>query len=445
MGYLPSTAPERGRMLRALGLDDPEALFREIPAALRLGRPLALEPALSELELERELTDLARRNLSLDEVVSFLGAGAYDRFVPAIVDEVVRRSEFYTAYTPYQPEVSQGTLTAIYEFQSYVCALTGLDVANASMYDGASALAEAGVLACHATGRDRLVVSRAVDPVFRQVLGTYARGQGIRVSEAPLSGYRTDADATAQLTAGDVAGVIVAQPNFFGAIEDPEPFARRAHEVGALLIAVADPVGLAVLKPPGRFGADVAVGEAQSWGLPPSFGGPFLGYFAARRDLLRRLPGRIAGGTVDREGRVGYVLTFQTREQHIRRERATSNVCTNQALCALAATVYLAALGPGGLRDVAALSAAGARRARSRLAAVRGYEPMTEPFFQEFVTRSPVDPEELGPKLLERGILMGLPLAVHYPEFADRILWAVTERRTERDIDALGRALEEIA
>ncbi|MBX6377552.1 MAG: aminomethyl-transferring glycine dehydrogenase subunit GcvPA [Clostridia bacterium] len=448
MAYTPHTPEDRRAMLAALGLDDVEELFADIPAAVRLRRPLHLPPALSEPELLAHLGDLAERNAGA-RLVCFAGAGAYDHFVPSVVRSVVQRGEFLTSYTPYQPEVSQGTLQVIYEFQTAICELTGLDVANASLYDGASALAEAALVACAATGRDRVLAARSVNPRHREVLRTYARGQAIRVEEVELDARRGTVDLAAlerALAAGEApAAVAVQHPNYFGVLEPVTEVAALAHSAGALVVASVHPISLGLLAPPGEWGADLAVGEGQPLGTPLQFGGPYLGFLASRQSLLRRLPGRIAGRTADATGREGFVLTLQAREQHIRRARATSNICTNQALVALAATVYLAWAGPGGLRQVAELCLEKAHHA-SEGAAAAGFPPLfAGPFWAEWAVRSPLPAAEVRRRLAEVGYLVGPTLAEDFPELGEAFLISVTERRTRAELDGLCGALADLA
>lgn len=445
MSYLAHTADDRRRMLERLDVADVSDLFADVPESVRLGRPLRLPPGLSEAALVRRMASLAEANRGTDRLVCFLGGGATDRFIPALVREVVGRAEFLTAYTPYQAEISQGTLQAIWEFQSMMAELTGMDVAQASMYDGASAVAEAALLAASATGRSRVVALRSVDPQSRAVLRTYAAGRGLEVVEVGDRGDgRADLDALAAAVDDATCAVIVADPNFFGVIEAAPEVAEVAHRHGALCVAQVDPVALAVLTPPGEWGADVAVGEGQPLGIPLAYGGPYLGFFAVREALVRRLPGRLAGATYDARGERGFALTFQTREQHIRRERATSNICTNQALLALAASVYLASLGPQGLREAAERSLALAHAAARRIAALPGYRLANEaPFFDEFAVRAPVPAERVQATLLRHGLLGGSDLGEDYPERQGELLFAVTEARTEEEVDRLVAALEE--
>lgn len=449
MSYLPLTDEERRTMLEAIGVPDVAALYADVPASVRLHRPLRLPPALPEDRLMAEFRRLAARNRDCETLTCFLGGGSTDRFIPALVSEVIERAEFLTAYTPYQAEISQGTLQAIYEYQTLVAELTGMEIAQASMYDGASAVAEAASLAKAATGRSRAVVLDSVDPMSRAVLATYAHGRNMSVVTVPAA-----ADGVADLAAvraavdGDTACLIVQDPNFFGLYEEVEALTAIAHEHGALLIAQVDPIALAVTSPPGAWGADVAVGEGQPLGVPMGFGGPYLGFFAAREALVRRLPGRLAGATYDRLGRRGYVLTFQTREQHIRREKATSNICTNQGLLALAACVYLAALGPQGLVEAAERSLALAHEAARQIAALPGFSlASSRPFFDEFVVRPPsgVTPAHVERTLLRHGIVGGTDLGEDYPGRAGELLFAVTERRTLEDVERLVAALKEAA
>lgn len=437
-------------MLDTVGVPDVEALFRDIPAALRFRRNLNLPPAATEATLRAELRTLAEQNADLDHYACFVGAGAYDRLVPAAVRTILARSEFYTAYTPYQAEISQGVLQSIYEFQTMICELTGLDVANASVYDGATAVAEGAIMACAQTGRTRIVLSAALHPEYRQVTATYLRAQGIELAVIPWEAGRTDLRAAAELCDARTAALIVQQPNFFGGVEDLAPFAEAAHRAGALFIVSADPICLGLLRPPGEAGADIAVGEGQSLGNAISFGGPYLGYVAAKGELVRRLPGRIVGATVDAEGRRGYVLTLQAREQHIRREKASSNICTNQALNALAATAFLALVGPVGLRRAAELSLHKAHYAWDQITALPGFRPVWPhlPFVQEFAVHCPVPGDRLNQELLKRRIIGGLPLGPLYPgapELADAMLFCVTEARTKEEIDTLVKALADIA
>ncbi len=444
MRFSPHTAEDRAAMLKVIGAERVDDLFADIPRSVRLNRPLNLPAGLPEMEVRRLLTSLAQRNADGDQMVSFLGGGAYDRYIPSVIGEMLRRSEFYTSYTPYQAEISQGTLQVIFEFQSLIAILTGMDLAQASLYDGATAVAEGAMLAYGHTGRRRVVVARSVDPQYRAVLRTYAEGHDLEVVEAPLRDGRADPDEVRRL-AENAACVIVQHPNFLGLLEEPEALCEAAHAAGALYIAVQDPISLAVLRPPGEYGADVAVGEGQPLGIPVSFGGPYLGYMGVKQDYLRRIPGRIVGETTDHDGRKGYVLTFQTREQHIRRERATSNICTNQGLMALAATIYVSLMGPRGMRQAAALSIEGAHQLADALEGSGFRRAFAGPFGSELALRSPVDANALGATLRRSGILGPLDLARLYPELEGHILLSVTERRTPEEIDRLVKALREVA
>lgn len=445
MSYIPNTDADRARMLEALGLTSMEDLFADIPQEVRFPA-LDLPAPLSEMEVVRLLGELAERNADLDHYACFLGAGAYRHFVPAVVDHVLRRGEFYTCYTPYQPEVSQGTLTAIYEYQTMVCQLTGMEVANASMYDGASALAEAALMAARVTRRDKVVLSAAIHPEYRQVVWTYSQGMelGIRDSGFGVRDGRTDLEELESAVDEETACVIVQYPNFFGVIEDLAALGEIAHERGALFVVCADPIALGLLKPPGDYGADIVVGEGQTLGSPPSFGGPYLGLFATRMKYVRQMPGRVIGQTTDTQGRRGFVLTLQAREQHIRREKATSNICTNEALMALAATVYLAAMGKGGLRRAAELCYHKAHYAASRIAELPSYRVLNEEFFKEFMVQMPLPPAQVNARLLELGIIGGYDLGRAYPELAGSMLLCVTEMNTREEIDRLVEVLGEI-
>jgi glycine dehydrogenase subunit 1 len=432
-------------MFRTIGVSSEDELFTDIPEKFRINKPLDLPPALSEWEAVDALQKLAGKSRNL---TCFAGAGYYDHYIPAVVDHLIRRSEFYTAYTPYQAEVSQGTLQSIYEFQSMVCELMGLDVANASMYDGASAMAEAALMA-HAIQRkrDKIVLSITVNPHYRQVLDTYNLGLGMPVEIAPRSDAGvTDPEALEALIDDQTAAVVVQSPNFYGVIESLETAANLAHNAGALLIAVVDPVSLAILRSPGECGADIAVAEGQPFGNALSFGGPVLGLFAAREKYIRNMPGRIVGATEDVEGRRGFVLTLQTREQHIRREKATSNICTNQGLCALAATIYLSTVGKQGLRQVAAASAQIAHYAYERIVAETRLQPLfpDAPFFREFAMKTPRPARDILERGAARGLLAGVALS-RFPhiDVDDGLLIAFTEKRSKDDVELLLEVLKE--
>ena len=431
--YIPNTETDRRAMLAAIGVASVEELFADIPSEFRAGE-LGLPPALSEQELVRELSALAECNQPVDSMPCFLGGGAYRHFIHSVVGEVIGRSEYATAYTPYQAEISQGTLQTAFEFQSMVCELTAMDVANAGMYDGASALAEACLMAVGVTGRRRIALLSTVHPHCQAVVRTYAYGRDLAVDVLPPDGLALSEEH---------ACLAVQQPNFFGyLLPDVEVVERAAHEAGALLVVSVDPVSLGLFRPPGDYGADVVVGDGQSLGSPLNFGGPYLGLFACRQQYLRQMPGRIIGRTSDAQGRTGYVLTLQTREQHIRRERASSNICTSQQLVALAATVYLTAMGKQGLRQVAELCYHKAHYAAQRIAQLSGYSLAFDGlFFKEFVVRCPRLPSEVNRALLERGIIGGLDVS-QYVE--NGLLLCVTEMNTREEIDRLAEALAEI-
>ncbi|MCL5103811.1 MAG: aminomethyl-transferring glycine dehydrogenase subunit GcvPA [Armatimonadetes bacterium] len=438
LSYIPATDDDQAAMCDAIGVSNIDQLFQQIPEGARLERPLKLPPGLAEQDVLALGQSLASRNRHMGDLVSFLGAGVYDRYIPALVDAVISRSEFATTYTPYQPESSQGLLQTIYEYQSMIAALTAMDVSNASLYDAATAVGEAAIMAFSITGRARVLVSRAVHPHYRQVLATYTSGIGIDVSEIPYSEGVTDVEAMRAALDDGVACVIVQYPNFFGGVEPLRDIAQAAHEAGALLIVSVDPIALGLLTPPGAYGADIVVGEGQPLGIATGFGGPFLGLFACRREHLRKMPGRVVGATVDADGQVAYTLTLQTREQHIRREKATSNICTNQALMALAATVYLSALGKNGLRQVAELSFQKAHYAQKQILARKGYSSTwSVPFINEFVIKTDEPVAQINRRLLEHGVLGGLDLGKYYSELENHMLLCVTERRSRAQIDRL--------
>ena len=442
--YLPNTEADREAMLREIGVSSVEDLFSDIPAEVRFRGRMKLPEPLSEPELVSHMKRLAARNADASSWTIFLGGGSYDHFIPSVVGHVLSRSEFYTAYTPYQPEVSQGVLQSIYEYQSLICRLTGMDVSNASMYDGASAMAEAALIACAATRRAKVVVGATVNPEYRQTLATYARGPKVQIVVAPYDPAtgQTDLGALEKLVDTETAAVLLSHPNFFGCLEKPEAAAKLAHDKGALFVVAVDPISLGILKPPGEYGADVCLGEGQPLGNPMSFGGPYLGFLATRESLVRRMPGRIAGATVDRDGDRGFVLTLQTREQHIRREKASSNICSNEALNALAACVYLSTMGKQGLVEVAKLCLAKAHYARDRIAAIPGYKArFSGPFFKEFVVEGPGSLAQINAKLAGRRMLVGPDLGTGYPELKGCFLVAVTEKRTKAEIDGLAAGL----
>ncbi len=447
MAYGPHTAADRERMLAALGVGSVDELFDDIPAELRPS-PLQLPEPVSELDLAARLTHLAGRNRT--DLASFLGAGVYRHWSPPAVDQLLLRGEWYTAYTPYQPEVSQGTLQSIYEYESLIAELTALDVVSASHYDGAAATAEAALMTCRQTRRDRVLVSHAVHPHYRATVETYFGG-GLEVDEIPVvaDGERTgqtDLEVLERLLADPdrpVAGVLVAQPNFYGLLEDMRGVGELAHAAGALFVAVIEPVSLAVLAPPGSYGADIAAGEGQPLGIPPQYGGPYLGILAATEPLIRQIPGRLVGMTTDLDGQRAYVMTLRAREQDIRRDKAASNICTNQALLALAASIYLAAIGPHGLRDVAALGAARAAELEAALAAAGAPRLHPGPYLNEFAVRVP-DARAVHRRLLERGLMAGLALADIEPDdpaLDDALLICATEVTTGAEISRFAEAL----
>ena len=430
--YLPNTDADRSAMLREIGVSTADELFQDVPTKFRNAQ-FKLPPSLSELELKEELRRLSNRNANLDDYTCFLGAGYYRHFVPSVVGHITGRSEFYTAYTPYQAEASQGTLQATYEYQSLVCQLTGMEVSNAGMYDGSTAAAEAALMACRITKRDKVAVLSTINPRYREVIDTYVGGRNI-----PSAPVTPKLDGLSP----DCACLIVQQPNFFGYFEDMEAFTQKAHDTGALLIVIVDPISLGMFKPPGDYGADIVVAEGQVLGNPISFGGPGLGIFTCRKEYLRQMPGRVVGRTVDVDGRPGYVLTMSTREQHIRRERATSNICTNEALVALAAAVYLAALGKSGLCQVAELCYHKAHYAADAITKLKGYSLVfRQPFFKEFVVRCPVAPHQINEALFKERVIGGLDLS-HLID--NSMLLCVTEINTKQDIDRLVAILGEL-
>jgi glycine dehydrogenase subunit 1 len=441
--YLPLTEAERQEMLAATGAASLEQLYDELPAAIRLQDELKLPPPLSEMEALAHLGDLAAKNRHLRDYPCFLGAGVYDHFIPSVVQHVTGRSEFYTAYTPYQAEISQGVLQSIFEYQTLICRLTGMEAANASLYDGATSLAEAAVAACVVTRRSKVLVSRSVNPHYRRVLQSYLEVRDLQLAEISLVQGATDYSRIEDMLDGDTAALLVQQPNFFGLLEEMDGVADLLHRHGALLVLSVDPISLALCRTPAEYDADIVTGEGQGLGNPPSFGGPLLGFFAARQKLIRRIPGRIVGETVDSDGRRGFVLTLQTREQHIRRERAISNICSNQALNALAATIYLAAMGPAGLREVAELCLHKAAYAREKITALDGFaQAFPGVHFKEFAVKLPGDGERLNRHLLKHKIIGGLALEPYYPEIGPAMLFCVTETKTREQIDALIGALE---
>jgi len=443
MPFIPNTDRERQEMLKVIGVSSFEDLIKSIPESVRFRGRFNLPAPLSEQGVYELLREIAGENKPVSEYLCFLGGGAYDHFIPAAVEDIISRPEFYTAYTPYQPEVSQGTLQAIYEYQTMICNLTGMEVANASLYDGGSALAEAALMACSHTNRKQLVLSKGINPHYLEVIKTYCQGQNIIIKEADIEDGVTDVGRLKSIVDEKTAGVIVQHPNFFGCLEEVEEIGELVHQKGALFITSNDPISLGILKPPGEYGADIVTGEGQSLGNPLSFGGPYLGIFAARKDLVRKMPGRIVGATMDTQGRRGFVLTLQTREQHIRRERATSNICTNQALNALAATVYLALMGKQGIREVADLCLQKSHYLAREMEKIDGFElKFKRPFFKEFVLNTPIPPGEIIRKMKEEKILAGIDLGRY--GWGNCLLVAVTEKRTREEMDRYLEALRRI-
>ena len=454
MKYIPVTCEQRETMLRAVGVATIDGLFDVIPAAVRLEDGLDLGEGLTEIELDSHLRSLADNNEPATSLVSFLGAGCYDHYIPSVVDHVISKPEFFTAYTPYQPEVSQGTLQAIYEYQSMICALTGMDVSNASMYDGATALVEAALMAARVTKRHRVVCSPTVHPEWQNTLATYSDAGTLEIATFPAveCGLTSLSDVETQLASGDVAAVLVQSPNFFGGLEDLSELARLAHSSGALLVVACNPILLGIMEPPASFGADIVVGEGQSLGNAMSYGGPGLGFFACRSAHVRQMPGRVVGRTHDVDGNGAFVLTLSTREQHIRREKATSNICSNHALNALAACVYLCAVGQNGLAGIARASVAKAHYLRDTLIATGKFtSPWDVAFGYEFTLAYEGDVSEMHSAMLDRGFLAGVSVAdveAEWPTGVDShvaerlVVFAVTEKRTRPEMDAF---VEEVA
>jgi glycine dehydrogenase subunit 1 len=438
MRFIPHAKGDRKKMFKFLGIESTKELFKSIPEDLLLKRNLKIPKGLSEIELVKELRLLSEKNADVEHYNCFLGAGAYHHFIPSVVSHLTGRSEFYTSYTPYQPEASQGLLQTIYEFQSLISSLTEMAVANAGMYDGASAAAEAMIMASHITQREEIIVSRAIHPEYRKVLETYARARNLRIIELGYENGMTSLTELEKKISDKVAGVLIQNPNFFGSLEDLGKIEKIVHKNEALLVvAIAEPTSLGLLRPPGDFGADIVVGEGQSFGNPLSLGGPYLGFMATKADYMRKLPGRLVGATRDRQGRRGYVLTLQAREQHIRREKATSNICTNEALCALAATVYLTILGKNGLRKVAELCARRAHYASEKIGSIKGFTKVfSSPFYNEFVVKCKVT-KKVNQTLLKEKIIGPLELERFYPELKDHLLFCTTELNSRQEIDRL--------
>lgn len=440
--YIPNNQDDEKEMLQSIGLTSIDELFEDIPQDIKLKRRLNLNPPMSELEVSKKIKDLSSKNLDIEDLTCFLGAGAYDHYIPSVVKHITSRSEFYTAYTPYQPEISQGTLQVIFEYQSMICSLTGMEVANASMYDGATACAEAAMLAANNGKGGKIVVSKTVHPETRRVLKTYLRFHGVELVEVDMADGVTDIDKLKAEVDSNTAGVIVQNPNFFGIIEEMEEVEKITHKNKALLIMSVDPISLGILKTPGEIGADIVVGEGQSLGNPLNYGGPYLGFMAVTSKLMRKIPGRIVGQTEDLDGKRAFVLTLQAREQHIRRQKATSNICSNQALNALAAAVYLTTMGKDGLREAAVQSAQKAHYAFNEITKSGKYKPLfKKPFFKEFAVEG--NAQKVNGELLRNNILGGYDLSTEYP-LSCGLLFCVTEKRTKNEIDKLARVLEGI-
>lgn len=446
MSYIQNTDSDRDRMLDAVGAGSVEELFSQIPESIRWKGKFQIPASMTEVELENKAYELAHRNVTASCRPSFLGAGSYRHFIPAVVDHLAGRSEFVTAYTPYQPEASQGALQAFFEYQTMICMLTGMEISNSSMYDGATALTEAALMAIGITRKKKLVTAATLHPQYRAVLATYLRHTDVEIVEVPQEKGVICEKALHETLDDETACFLFQSPNFFGCIEDSAALIDAAAARGALSAVSVDPISLSILEPPGRLGADITVGEGQSLGTPMSYGGPGFGFMATREKYIRQLPGRIVGKTKDGDGRTAYVLTFQTREQHIRRARATSNICTNHGLIALRASVYLAALGRTGFRNLGLTVAAGARSAAKRICAVRGFELAHDaPFFKEFTIRCPVPAVEVNRKLLEAGILGGFEAGKEYSGSEDLMILAVTEMTTSNDVDRLIDCLKGIS
>ncbi|MGD7043948.1 aminomethyl-transferring glycine dehydrogenase subunit GcvPA [Jeotgalibacillus proteolyticus] len=443
--YLPMTDQDQKKMLEAVGVENINDLFSDIPEKVRFQGDLNIKPAKSETALTRELLNMAAKNADTKQYISFLGAGVYDHYSPAIVDHVISRSEFYTAYTPYQPEISQGELQAIFEYQTMICELTGMEVANSSMYDGGTSFAEAAMLSAGQTRRKKVLVSEAVNPESRAVLKTYAAGQHIEVVTVPQKNGVTDLEKLKEMLTDEVAAVMVQYPNFFGQIERLDEIEAITHSTKSMFVVSSNPLSLGALTPPGQFGADIVVGDAQPFGLPQAFGGPHCGYFAVTKKLMRKVPGRLVGETTDDEGQRGYVLTLQAREQHIRRDKATSNICSNQALNALAASVAMTALGKRGVAEIAQQNFKKAHYAKQQLVSA-GIQLAEEGYtFNEFVIKLNRPIKEVNEALLQKGIIAGYDVGRDYENRKNQMLVAVTEQRTKDDIDTFVKELIQYA
>ncbi|KMK76973.1 aminomethyl-transferring glycine dehydrogenase subunit GcvPA [Alkalihalobacillus pseudalcaliphilus] len=433
--YLPMTETDKQEMLAAIGVESIDELFSDIPEAVRFKGQLQVKEALKETELVHYFNRLAQKNVSIKQKPSFLGAGVYEHYIPSIVDHVISRSEFYTAYTPYQPEISQGELQAIFEFQTMICELTGMDIANSSMYDGPTALAEAAMMSAGHTKNKTILVSKAVHPEARAVIQTNAKGQNLKVVEIDVKDGVTDLAQLKEAYNDDTACVVVQYPNFFGHMEPLADIESIAHEKKSLMVVSSNPLALGILKPPGHFGADIVVGDAQPFGIATQFGGPHCGYFAVTKKLMRKVPGRLVGQTTDDQGRRGFVLTLQAREQHIRREKATSNICSNQALNALAASVAMTAIGKQGVKEMAYQNMQKAAYAKKKFKEAGIDIAFEQPVFNEFILKLKSPVAEVNKQLLDKGFIGGYDLSQYYPELENSMLVAVTEIRTKEEID----------
>ncbi len=444
--YIPNTEDVKQEMLKAIGISSIEELFSDIPKDLRVEGDLGLEKALSEIEVRRDICKMVSKNETVNDLTCFLGAGTYDHYIPSIIKHIISRGEFLTSYTPYQPEISQGTLQMIFEFQTMICTLTGMDVTNASMYDGATAVTEAAILACAETKKDKILVSESLNPESRAVLKTYLDARNLEIVSVPTKDGVTDIDALKELADADTAGVIVQSPNFFGIIEDVEAAVSITHEANkkAKLIMYTDPISLAVLKSPHEMDVDIVVGDAQSLGNAMAYGGPHIGFFAVNSKLVRKMPGRIVGQSTDAEGNRAFVLTLQAREQHIRRYKATSNICSNQGLNALITSIYLTTMGKEGLKEVALQCAKKAQYAFNEVTKGGKFKPLfpNQPFFKEFAVTSDKSVSDVNEGLLKENILGGYDLGRDYKNLENGLLIAVTEKRTKEEIDKLASAME---
>lgn len=443
--YISNTPEDERRMLESIGLNSVEELFKDVPENIRLNRRLELDNPMSELEVIKQVEAISKKNLSSEDLICFLGAGTYDHYIPSIIKHITGRSEFYTAYTPYQPEISQGTLQAIFEYQTMIAELTNMDVSNASMYDGGTACAEAAMMAMESTKRKSIVVSKTVHPETRNILKNYMKFHGGELIEIDFNEGETDIEKLKASVTSTTAAVIVQNPNFFGIVENIEEVEKAAHSNKAMLIMSVDPISLGVLKTPGEYGADIVVGDGQALGNSMNFGGPHLGFMASTSKLMRKLPGRIVGESVDVDGKRAYVLTLQAREQHIRRQKATSNICSNQSINALTAAIYMSTMGKQGVVEVAKQCVNKSHYAFNNLTKSGKYKPLfNKPFFKEFAVRNEATPENINLELMKNGILGGFSLEKNYPELQNSLLFCVTEKRTKEEIDKLVKVMEGI-